>query len=312
MEEKSITPQEKNFRKAVFQYLQDTVNNTVDDRLRASLLSNLEALRSGLSVELGSSNTDLFNLYKLHGPKETEKEDEFSKYIELLNKKGYFNGTEVGTPQYEARLEKARTRFAAKYVKNPEQHKDAGNEFVRQGNFKEALTEYNLAIEGDPNNAIYYANRGLAHQKLFHHTEAITDLEKAISLNPNYTKTYPRLATCYITMGNVAKAIEITDKGLALEPNNESLLKIKADLSSIGSVPNMPPGDLPFPVPPGMPNFFELMNNPDFMAMATQLVQNNPEVMNFARQVAENPQMLQQMFTGMGGTPPNNNTSNDM
>jgi tetratricopeptide (TPR) repeat protein len=290
----------------------------VDDRLRQSLLSNLEALRTGLSVELGSSNTDLFNLYKLHGPKEPvssvtspEKEDEFSKYIDLLNKKGYFNGTEPGTPAYEARLEKARTRFAAKYIKNPEQHKDAGNEFVRQGNYKEALNEYNLAIEGDANNAIYYANRGLAHQKLFNHNQAITDLEKAISLNPNYSKTYPRLATCYITMGNVNKAIEITDKGLALEPNNESLLKIKADLNSLGAVSNAPPGDLPFPVPPGMPNFFELMNNPEFMAMATQLVQNNPEVMNFARQVAENPQMLQQMFTGMG-TPPNNNTSNDM
>jgi len=342
---------EKNFRKSVFQYLQDAVNNTDDDRLRQSLLSNLEALRTGLSVDLGSANTDLFNLYKLHGPKETvssltspEKEDEFSKYIELLNKKGYFNGTEVGTPQYEARLEKARTRFAAKYVKEiikPEQHKDTGNEFVRQGNYKEALNEYNLAIEGDPNNALYYANRGLAHQKLFNHNQAITDLEKAISLNPNYTKTYPRLATCYITMGNMIKATEITDKGLALEPNNESLLKIKADLTSLGNVPNMsnlpgmppgmnlpgmppgmppgmnlpgmppgmPPGD--FPLPQGMPNFFELMNNPEFMAMATQLVQNNPEVMNFARQVAENPQMLQQMFTGMGTPPPNNN-SNDM
>jgi len=52
-----------------------------------------------------------------------------------------------------------------------------------------------------------------------------------------------------------------------------------------------------------------LMNNPEFMSMATQLVQNNPEVMNFARQIAENPQMLQQMFAGLQ---PNTSAGNDM
>jgi len=318
MEDKVITTQEKSFRKAVFTYLEEAVNKTPDDRLRQSLLSNLEALRSGLSVDAGASETDLFNLFQTHGPKEAEKgTDEFSKYLDLLNKKGYFNGTEPGTPQYESRLEKAKVRFQAKYVKNPEQHKDAGNEFVRQGNFKDALAEYTLAIEGDPNNAIYFANRGLAYQKLNNHEQAIADLEKAIALNPNYAKTYPRLATSYLTMGNFPKAMEITEKGLTIEPSNETLLKLKNDITALGSLPNLNPGEMPFNVPPGMPNFFELMNNPEIVAMASQLVQNNPEIMNFARQVAENPQMIQQLFSSLGapgapGGAPGGPTNNDM
>jgi tetratricopeptide (TPR) repeat protein len=325
----AISAQEKSFRKAVFGYLEDAVNNTPDDRLRQSLLSNLEALRSGLSVD-GTTNVDLFSLFQTHGPKETttptttptptpttEKEDEFVKYIELLNKKGYFNGTEVGTPLYEARLDKAKQRFAAKYVKNPEQHKDAGNEFVRKGSFKEALTEYTLAIEGEPNNAIYYANRGFAYQKLNNHEQAIADLDKAISLNPNYAKAYPRLASSYLFLGNVPKAIEATDKGLAIEPANEALLKMKSELNALQQLPNMAglnPGEMPFNVPPGMPgmpNFFELMNNPEIVAMASQLVQNNPEIMNFARQVAENPQMIQQLFSTLGAPPGSNPTGNN-
>jgi small glutamine-rich tetratricopeptide repeat-containing protein alpha len=297
----------------------------------------------------------LFNLYKLHGPKDVEKEDEFSKYIELLSKKGYFNGTEPGTPQYETRLEKARSRFAAKYTKTAEQHKDAGNEFVRQANYKDALTEYTLAIEGDPNNAIYYANRGLAYQKLNNHEQAIADLEKAISLNPSYIKTYPRLASSYMVLKKVEKAGQIIDQGLVIEPGNDVLLKMKSDVSAANAnpgtgmppgmpgIPGMPPGmpgmppgmpgmppgmpgmppgmpgmpgmppGMPgdFQMPPGMPNFYELMNNPEFMQMATQLVQNNPEVMNFARQIAENPQMLQQMFSGLQ-QPPNTSPGNDM
>jgi tetratricopeptide (TPR) repeat protein len=277
---------------------------------------------TGLKVDLvGSPSSDLFNLYKLYGPKDVEKDDEFAKYIELLNKKGYFNGTEPGTPAYETRLEKARSRFSAKYTKTAEQHKDAGNEFVRQGNYKDALTEYTLAIEGDPNNAIYYANRGLAYQKLNNHEQAIADLEKAISLNPSYIKTYPRLASSYTLLQNYAKALQTIDMGLAIEPNNDSLIKQKGEITAASTVtpsagneppfpmpPGMPAGVPPGmpagfpPMPPGMPNFYELMNNPEFMAMATQLVQNNPEVMNFARQVAENPQMLSQMFSGF---PPN-------
>jgi len=209
-----------------------------------------------------------------------------------------------------------------------------------------------LAIEGDPNNAIYYANRGLAYQKLNNHEQAITDLEKAISLNPSYIKTYPRLASSYSVLHNYSKALQTIDMGLAIEPNNESLLKQKTEISASttpppagnelpfppGGFPGMPPGmpgmppgmpgmppgmpgmppgmpgmppgmpGMPAGMPAGMPNFYELMNNPEFMAMATQLVQNNPEVMNFARQVAENPQRLQQMFSGF--PPPH--SGNDM
>jgi tetratricopeptide (TPR) repeat protein len=320
MEETNITAQEKQFQRSVFQYLQETVKKVSNDHTRQSLLSHLEELRSGLSVDVSSTSSfDIFNLYKLHGPKDAEKDEEFGKYIELLNKKGYFNGTDPGTTQYEARLEKARARFAAKYTKTPEQHKDAGNEFVRQGNYKDALTEYTLAIEGDPSNAIYYANRGLAHQKLLNHEAAVSDLEKAIKITPSYIKTYPRLATSYRTLNQTKKALEIVEMGLAVEPANDTLLALKTELQNAPPAVNGPAGGMPegfpqfpFPMPQGMPNFYDLVNQPEFMQMAQNLVQNNPEVMQFARQVAENPQLLQQMFAGFGGAPPEGPPNTDM
>jgi len=60
------------------------------------------------------------------------------------------------------------------------------------------------------------------------------------------------------------------------------------------------------------PNFMEMMNNPQFLEMATQMMQNNPQLMQMAQQVAQNPQLMQQFFGGnapdlssMGIPPPN-------
>jgi len=165
------------------------------------------------------------------------------------------------------------------------------------------------------------------------HKNAIFDFQQALKHQPNYTKAHLRLGTSYIAIRDFTAAAQIIDDGLALEPTNSSLIQLKQELdqtraasASFGGAGGMDGGFPGIPAIPGfggpggpagmggfpgmgggggMPNIMELMNNPDFMNMAAQMVQNNPEIMNMARQVAQNPQMLSQLFNpsqfGPGG-----------
>ena len=50
------------------------------------------------------------------------------------------------------------------------------------------MAGYSKAIELDPNNAVYYANRAAAHIRLENFGLALTDGTQAIEINPQYVK----------------------------------------------------------------------------------------------------------------------------
>ncbi len=54
--------------------------------------------------------------------------------------------------------------------------------------FTEAVDGYTRAIELNPNNAVYYANRAAAHIHLENFGCALTDASRAIEIDPKYTK----------------------------------------------------------------------------------------------------------------------------
>ena len=57
--------------------------------------------------------------------------------------------------------------------------------------FTEAVEGYTKAIELNPDNAVYYANRAAAHIHLENFGCALADASKAIELDPKYTKVRP-------------------------------------------------------------------------------------------------------------------------
>jgi tetratricopeptide (TPR) repeat protein len=57
--------------------------------------------------------------------------------------------------------------------------------------FAEAARGYTEAIELNPNNAVYYANRAAAHIHLENFGCALADASKAIELDPKYIKVWP-------------------------------------------------------------------------------------------------------------------------
>lgn len=74
-----------------------------------------------------------------------------------------------------------------------EEFKKKGNEHMSNKRYEEAIELYTQAIELDPTNSVYYANRAAAYSSKEDHTSAIGDAEDAIGADPSYVKAYHRL-----------------------------------------------------------------------------------------------------------------------
>ncbi len=57
-------------------------------------------------------------------------------------------------------------------------------------NYAQALKDYSDAIRFDPNNPVYYYNRGMTYSDIENINQAIIDFTKAIEINPNYADAY--------------------------------------------------------------------------------------------------------------------------
>jgi serine/threonine-protein phosphatase 5 len=72
------------------------------------------------------------------------------------------------------------------------QFKTEANEFFRLQKYSFAADLYSKAIELDPDNAVYYANRSISHLKQENFGYALSDASKAIEMDSTYTKAYYR------------------------------------------------------------------------------------------------------------------------
>ena len=73
-----------------------------------------------------------------------------------------------------------------------EKFKAEANEYFRQEKFSAAEELYSKAIDINPNNAVYFANRSITHLKQESFGYALADASKAIELDSTYTKAYYR------------------------------------------------------------------------------------------------------------------------
>src|SRR3990170_3886782 len=65
-----------------------------------------------------------------------------------------------------------------------------GNEHIAQGNYDQAIAEFNKALELDPNSVKAYDGRGIAYYYQGNFDQAITDYSKVIELDPKYAWGY--------------------------------------------------------------------------------------------------------------------------
>ncbi len=102
---------------------------------------------------------------------------------------------------------------------------DRGMTYLEQGDDKKAIDAFDEAIRQDPQDAIAYYNRGVAHSRLARFDTggaarwkgAIQDFDVAIRLNPQADAYYNR-GVAYRSLGQLERAIEDFGEAIRLNP----------------------------------------------------------------------------------------------
>ncbi len=81
-------------------------------------------------------------------------------------------------------------------------YNNRGNTYYVLGNYKQAIEDYDRAIEIKPDYTDAYNNRGIAYTYLSNYRQAIEDFNRAIEINPSYTKAYLNRGVAYARLGN--------------------------------------------------------------------------------------------------------------
>ena len=78
----------------------------------------------------------------------------------------------------------------------------SGAAYGRKGHHDLAITDFNKALEINPENALAYANRGLDQEIKGNLDHAISDYNKSLQLAPLHAGTYNNRGILYIKLGN--------------------------------------------------------------------------------------------------------------
>ena len=112
-------------------------------------------------------------------------------------------------------------------MEQAEEWNEKGKAYVQEKKYEEALSCYSKAIELNPKEQKYYANRSLMHCNLNDFANAKKDAEKAIELNPNVAKSYLRLGKACFGQLDYIGAYSAYMAGLEIEPQNNNLIEAK-------------------------------------------------------------------------------------
>lgn len=173
--------------------------------------------------------------------------------------------------------------------------KAEGNGALAQKDFDLAVEKYTAALTLDPSNVVYLSNRAAAHSSALRHEKAVEDAEAAIKLDPSFAKAYSRLGLAQYALGNAKAAMEAYKRGLEVEGSSPlaamsrgyetakkrveeelegSLEKSEPAAAAGAAAPETGMPDLLLMFGGGMPNLLEMMNNPQVMQAAQNLMSN--------------------------------------
>jgi tetratricopeptide (TPR) repeat protein len=93
-----------------------------------------------------------------------------------------------------------------------------GAAYGNLGNHRQAISDYDRAIEINPQYAEAYNNRGAAYGKLSDQRQAISDFDRAIKINPEYAAAYNNRGFAYGNLGNHRQAISDFDRAIKINP----------------------------------------------------------------------------------------------
>ncbi len=97
----------------------------------------------------------------------------------------------------------------------------------RMGDLQGALIDFNKAIQIDPNDKVYYLNRGIVYSLLNNYSKTLEDYNKAIEIDSNYCMAYNNRAGLFLNANQKEKAKQDIAKAQSLGCQvNPNLLKL--------------------------------------------------------------------------------------
>ncbi|XP_048231012.1 protein SGT1 homolog A isoform X2 [Ricinus communis] len=103
---------------------------------------------------------------------------------------------------------------------------EKAKEAIFEDDFKLAIDLYSKAIDLDPTNPEFFADRAQANIKLNNFTEAVADANKAIELDPLKAKAYLRKGTACIKLEEYHTAKTALEKGVSLARDDSRFTKL--------------------------------------------------------------------------------------
>ena len=85
------------------------------------------------------------------------------------------------------------------------------------------MKDCETALQMDPDNSLYYCERGFANNVFGKFDKALKDYNKAIELNPESSLAYLRIGFLYHHKKDFEKAIDAYTKGININPKNDFL-----------------------------------------------------------------------------------------
>ncbi|KAK4604881.1 hypothetical protein RGQ29_013085 [Quercus rubra] len=120
----------------------------------------------------------------------------------------------------------------AKALEQANDAKLEGNKLFGDGQFEEALSQYELALQVAPDmpssselRSICHANRAICYTKLGKYDETIKECTKSLELNPTYMKSLVRRGEAHEKLEHFEEAIADMKKILELDPSNDQARK---------------------------------------------------------------------------------------
>ena len=107
-------------------------------------------------------------------------------------------------------------------VLDPQDHvfyNNRGIDYGEEGKYELAIECFNKAIKLKPNFALAYNNRGAVYRSQGKYDLAIEDCNKAIQLKSDYAEPYSNRGAAYRNKGDYKRAIEDYNKAIQLKPN---------------------------------------------------------------------------------------------
>jgi len=102
-----------------------------------------------------------------------------------------------------------------------EEFKGKANELFKAEKYPQAIELYTQAIEINPANAVYYANRSIAYLRSECFGYALADASKAIEVDKSYLKAYYRRAAAYMSLGKYKLALKDYEGVFKARPNDK-------------------------------------------------------------------------------------------